>query len=194
LLNRSDLKTQSSLPNAVKTVLGAASIVDSAIVADSVATEEEQALYLPQTFLLSLRFGIEKCFLYELQAPEQDDFDPEEHFGIMHRKLEPKPAFHSYTALTRVFTEGSVIDTSLEWNRKDFCAVSWTQKNGTRVWAIWSPDGERKMTVNIGKGFQYAGNHLGHPLPITETVKTLSIGPSVTYIVGPATLDIESAD
>jgi len=58
------------------------------------------------------------------------------------------------------------------------------------VWAVWAPGGDRKVTVKIGSGLQQAVDFLGAPLPVTETTRTLSIGPGITYLVGPKTLDI----
>jgi hypothetical protein len=158
---------------------------------DVAVTEEEQAIGLPQSMLLSFRFGIERYFWYEFQAPEQNPFDREDRFGIVHRNLEPKPAYHAYATLTGVYTEGSTVDKSVKWNRKNFCLISWTQPAGTRVWAIWSPGGARQVTVKIGKGLQQAMDYLGVSLPVTEASKTLTIGPGITYLVGPQTLEVK---
>jgi hypothetical protein len=157
---------------------------------DVAVTEKDQAIGLPQSMLLSFRFGIDRYFWYEFQAPEQNPFDREDYFGLVHRNLEPKPVYHACATLCKVFKEGSVVDKSIEWNRKNFCLIRWTQPDGTRVWAVWAPGGDRKVTVKIGSGLQQAVDFLGAPLPVTETTRTLSIGPGITYLVGPKTLDI----
>jgi hypothetical protein len=158
---------------------------------DQAVTEEDQAIGLPQSMLLSFRFGIDRYFWYEFQAPEQNSFDREDRFGLVHRNLDPKPAYHAYAALTKVFTEGSKVDESVKWNRKNYCLVSWIQPGGTRVWAIWSPGGNRKVSAKIGKGLKQAFDYLGASLPVTETTRTLAIGPGVTYLVGPETLEVK---
>ncbi|MDR1937816.1 MAG: hypothetical protein LBQ73_04875, partial [Tannerellaceae bacterium] len=90
---------------------------------DAEVTEEDQAIALPQAILLSLRFGIERYFWYEFQAPEHNSFDREDRFGIVHANLEPKPAYHAYATLCKLYPEGSKTDLSVAWNRKDFCVV-----------------------------------------------------------------------
>jgi hypothetical protein len=156
---------------------------------DVEVTEENQATGLPQSILLSLRFGIERYFWYEFQAPEHNSFDREDRFGIVHRDLTPKPAYFAYSTLCRLYPEGSKIDRSVEWNRKDYCVVSWEQPSGTRVWAVWSPGGARRVPVKIGKGLQQAYDYAGNVLQIAETSGTLPIGPGMTYLVGPQTLE-----
>ncbi|GHT63469.1 hypothetical protein AGMMS50239_19500 [Bacteroidia bacterium] len=153
-------------------------------------TESDQALYLSQSILLSLRFGIERFFCYELQSPEDNPFEREDHFGLTHKDLTPKPAYYAYSALCKLFPEGSVIDTSVEWKQKDVCVISWTQKNGARVWALWSPDANKQVTVKIGKGFQYAVNELGEKLPVAKKSRTLPIGQGITYLVGAKMLEV----
>jgi hypothetical protein len=158
---------------------------------NSPVTEEDQAIGLPQSLLLSFRFGIDRYFWYEFQAPERNGFDREDRFGIVHRNLEPKPSYHSFSTLCRLFPEGSKVDRSLEWKRKNCCIVGWTQPDGTHVWGIWSPDGARKVSVKIGQGFKQAIDYTGKPLPVTQTSRTLSVGAGVTYLTGARTLEIE---
>jgi hypothetical protein len=153
-------------------------------------TEADQALYLPQSILLSLRFGIERFFWYELQSPEDNPFEREHHFGLTHKNLEPKPAYYAYSTLCKLFPEGSAIDTSVEWNRKDFCVITWTQKDGKRTWALWSPDANKQVSVKIGEGFQSAVNQTGEKLPITAASRKLAPGGGVVYLIGPETLEI----
>lgn len=155
---------------------------------DGAITEEEQAVYLSQSILLSLRLGIERYFWYEFQSPEDSPFDREAHFGLVSRQLQPKPAYLAYSALAKIFSGGSVVDTSLTWREKDFCRIKWKQKNGTYVWAVWNPAGNREMTVRIGDGFQYALDQSGNKLQISSQTNTLSIGQSTIYIVGPKSI------
>ncbi|MDR3194669.1 MAG: beta-galactosidase [Tannerella sp.] len=159
---------------------------------DMVAKERSQAVFLGQTMLLSLRFGIERYICYEFSSPERNIFDREDNFGVVRRELEPKPAYYAYATVGKLFSEGSVMDMSVDWNRKDFCVVSWTQQNGTRVWAIWSPEGVRRVNVKIGKGLQQTLNGLGEVIStVTAASETLEINAEITYLVGPATLDIQ---
>ncbi|GHV47658.1 hypothetical protein FACS1894181_01570 [Bacteroidia bacterium] len=159
---------------------------------NEVVTESDQALYLAQSILLSLRFGIERFFWYELQSPEDNPFDREDHFGLAHKNLAPKPAYYAYSTLCKLFPEGSIIDTSIEWNRNGFCVTGWTQKDGTRVWALWSPDARKQVTVKIGKGYQYAVNQTGEKLPVTKASRKIALGNGIIYLVGAKTLEVHS--
>ena len=159
---------------------------------DAAEKETRQAIFITQTICLSLRFGIEKHFLYEMESPGENFFDREDNFGLVRRGLSPKPAYHAHATLGKLLPEGSKIDNSIEWRQNDCCVVSWKQPGGTRVWAVWSPEGERKVSVKIGKGFQKAIHCLGSALPdVTESSKTLETSPSIIYLVGPETVEIQ---
>jgi len=149
-------------------------------------TALDQADYLPQSILMSLRFGVEKFFWYEFAGSENNPFAREAHFNIVRRgSLELKPAYIAYSTLGRLFPEGSVVDTKTEWNRGDFCAISWIQPDRTRVWALWSPDGARTVSVKSLKGLRQAVGCLGEPLPITAATTELELSPAIIYLVGP---------
>ena len=164
-------------------------IVNTLMGESVITTEEDQGIFLAQAYLLSLRFGIKRYFWYEFQAPERDNLDKEHHFGIVHQQLEPKPAYHVLAALTKLFTDGSVMDTETEWNRDGFITIRWKQKDGTNVWAVWSPDGSKKVPVKIGAGFKSAQNYLGETLPIKQSDTTLPLESGVMYLIGPQTLE-----
>jgi len=158
---------------------------------DAVEKETRQALFITQMICLSLRFGIEKYFTYEMESPGENFFDREDNFGLLRRGLSPKPAYHAHVTLGRLFPEGSKIDNSIEWKQNDCCVVCWKQPNGTRVWAIWSPEGSRKVNVKIGKGLQQALHYMGGVLPnVTGSSNTLETGPGIIYLIGPETLEI----
>ena len=159
---------------------------------DAATKETNQAVYIAQTMCLALRFGIEKYFLYEFQSPGEIFFDREDNFGLTNPDLSPKQAYHAYATIGKLFPENSEMDTATEWRQKDCCVVSWKQPNGTRVWAVWSPEGERKVNVKIGKGLKQTLNCVGKDLPgVTESSTTLETGAGVTYLVGPETFVIQ---
>ncbi|GHT13283.1 hypothetical protein FACS1894170_09110 [Planctomycetales bacterium] len=156
---------------------------------DSITTEDDQGIFLTQSYLLSLRFGMKRYFWYEFQAPEGDNFSNQNHFGIVHQQLQPKPAYIAYSTLTGLFTDGSVMDTKTEWKRNGFIVVHWKQKDGTDVWAVWSPSGERQLAVKIGAGFQSAKNYLGETLPVKQSDATLPLDSGAVYLIGAKTLE-----
>ena len=159
---------------------------------DAAEKENLQAIYAAQTMWLALRFGVEKYFWYEFESPERNIFDREDNFGLTRRGLSPKRAYRSYATMGMLFPEGSKIDTSVEWRQKDCCVVTWKQPDGTRVWAVWSPEGEQKVNVRIGKGLRQTFSYLGNPVStVTESSRTLDVGPGVIYLVGSESLVIQ---
>ena len=159
---------------------------------DGASKETDQANYIAQTMWLSLRFGVEKYFLYEFESSDGNIFDREANFGLTRRGLNPKPAYNAYSAMSKLFPDGSKIDASIEWRQKDCCVVGWKQPDGTRVWAVWSPEGARKAKVKIGKGLRQTLNCMGGAIPeVTEASGTLDVGAGVVYLVGPESLEIQ---
>ncbi|MDR2139363.1 MAG: hypothetical protein LBP50_07435 [Tannerella sp.] len=154
-------------------------------------TEADQAAFLPQAVLLSVRFGVERFIWYEFYSSERNPFEREYFFSLVHHNLEPKPAWYAYRTLASVFPEGSRIDDAVEWNRTDFCVVSWIHPDGTHAWAVWTPSGTKQVSLKIGKGFRKALDGAGRELPVTADTQTLEITPAITYLVGPRTLDIK---
>jgi hypothetical protein len=154
--------------------------------------ETNQALFLQQTILLSLRFGIEKYFWYEFWSPEGNALDREQHFGLVHRGLETKPAYHAYSQLTKLYPEGSVMNTSIEWNQGNFCLVSWTQPGGARVWAVWAPDANRVATVTIGAGLQEVTDMYGEKIEVAQNATSLVVGPGITYLIRANSFEIKN--
>jgi hypothetical protein len=155
-------------------------------------TEEDQAAFLPQAVLLSVRFGVERFIWYEFHSSERNPFEREYFYSLVHHpNLDLKPAYYAYQTLTSVFPEGSRIDPSVEWNRTDFCVVSWIHPDGTHAWALWTPSGTKQVSLKMGKGFQKALDYTGKELPLTADTQTLEITPGITYLVGPQTLDVK---
>jgi hypothetical protein len=159
--------------------------------------ETNQANFLQQTMLLSLRFGIEKYFLYEFRSSDSSSEiegnarDRERYFGLVHNNLDKKPAYFAYSNLTSLYPTGSVVDTSIAWNQGNFCVVGWTQPGGTRVWAVWAPDTSRTATVTIGAGLQSAVDSSGTPVEVAQNATSLVVGPGVIFLIGPASFTVQ---
>ena len=159
---------------------------------DAAEKETRQAIFITQAICLSLRFGIEKHFLYEMESSGQNFFDREDNFGLLRRGLSPKPAYYAHATLGNLLPEGSKIDDSIDLRHNDCCVIGWKQPDGTRVWAVWSPEGTRTVNVKIGKGLKKALQYMGNTLPdVTESSKSLATGHGIIYLVGPETLEIQ---
>lgn len=163
-------------------------VVSTIMGMNDATTEEDQARYLPQAILLSRRFGIERYFWYEFQSVERDETDKEHHFGVVHRQLDPKPAYQAYSTLTRVCPAGSTIDRSVPWIRDELCVISWKREDGTPGWAVWSPGGSNERVVEIGPGFRAAIDMYGKKIPAVQGKTRMTFDPGVVYFIGPETL------
>lgn len=178
-------------------------VVSTMLNQDVSTTEEEQAVFLPQAYLMSFEAGVQRYFWYEFQSMEGDAMDKEHHFGIVHRDLSPKPAYQAFKTLTKARPAGSVerdknmltissraIHTmtaeeyrvqSSPWNQADvYCEARWQRPDAKSGVAYWDPAGQREIPLReteILEIYDYLGN------PVTPRDGKLTIGPSVIYVI-----------
>jgi len=154
-------------------------------------SETRQSQMFARSYLLALQAGVEVVFWYEFQATEQQADYNEHHFGIVHRELQPKPAYQAMKALARVRPAGSTV---LEgtWRTKGVYHPGWQRPDGTRAWAVWHPGEDAAVEIELQGTPSGAVDHLGRPLQVApaEGRLPLSVGESPVYLVGPTGLDI----
>lgn len=149
----------------------------------NVSTVANQAVFLPQAILIALATGVERFFWYEFQAPQRDDKDPESHFGIVGRKLDPKPAYHAYSALTSARPGGSTEDVlSID---DENILISWTRPDGKKGWAIWTTRATKEVALQIEGKAERAFDYLGNKITPPENGAKTAISPEILYLVGP---------
>jgi len=115
------------------------------------STEDEQARINMRANLMLLQLGITQIFNYEFHAPEADDLDQESHFGIVHKDLTPKPAYHAYrTMTTQRPWNATALDTP--WKSADGALYfpQWKTPDGKTGGAIWAyrQKGNYKLTFS----------------------------------------------
>ena len=151
-----------------------------------VHTEAEQAKRLPRIYLISMAYGIDKVFWYNSRAREANPYGNEEHFGLWHHDMSPKPAATAYATLTTMCPTGSTRP-QLEIKNKAYMA-SWQRPDGSKVWAIWAT---KTKTVDCSiKGVPQVVNHLGQPVSVKSTT-SLTIGPELMYITGAEMVELQ---
>lgn len=153
---------------------------------NNVASLADQAVFLPQAILAAFNAGVERFFWYEFQSAEFDDKDPEAHFGLVRRKLEPKPAYFAYQALTKARPVGSTED-RLEAT-DDAAVFSWRRPDGKKGWAIQTFLSTRKKTPTFKGEISEAFDYLGQTVAAPENDAPLESAPGILYLVGPETL------
>lgn len=63
-------------------------------VSDSIS-EETQGERIVEAMKIAFAEGVERYFIYELQAIENNPYESEHHFGIVHKDFLPKPAYEA---------------------------------------------------------------------------------------------------
>ncbi|NLK40606.1 MAG: hypothetical protein GX298_00950, partial [Planctomycetes bacterium] len=149
-------------------------------------TEDRQAVMLSRAYVIALHSGVERMFWYNLRARENDPYYNEDHFGIVHRDLSPKPAYLAMRALNRARPVGSVPLAG------DLCTGSlytagWKRPDGQTGWAIWTTGPAARQQVRWDGTVKAAFDYLGRDLALDDLTEkgTLSAQNSVVYLVGP---------
>ncbi|MCS7238037.1 MAG: beta-galactosidase [Thermoguttaceae bacterium] len=155
-------------------------------------SEEVQAQMLPRAYLLALHEGVERVIWYEFQAPEGKPDYNEDHFGIVHRDLRPKPAYVAYRTLTSLRPTGSKIVAG--WEERGVFCRSWDDPQGTRIWALWCPGESQEVSFTTRGAVSRVVDHLGNPKEhaAADGRLRLSLGPGVTYVVGPEAVSLQN--
>lgn len=155
----------------------------------NISSEEEQGIFLPQSYLISFAAGVERYYWYEFQSPEVDKNDKESFFGLTHRDLSPKPGYIAYQTLTRARPSGSVQGT--KWQNGDVCVVNWTRPDGKTGWAIWSPLVSQEMDIEIQGDVDEAFDYLGEPVDSVPKHGKITISNKILYLIGPQRVTVK---
>jgi hypothetical protein len=148
--------------------------------------EAEQGQLLVASYLHALHAGVERLFWYELQATEWKDYDKEDHFGLLHRDLSPKPAWGAYGTLVRLRPPGSTVLASPEPG-KAVARWGWKRPDGSCAWALWRQEGEAPATLRLSGAVTEACDFLGQPVAIPADGR-VTLGPAGLFLAGPATV------
>ena len=156
-------------------------------------SELRQSQMLARSYLLSLQAGVDVVFWYEFQATERKPDYNEDHFGMVHRNLSPKPAYTALATLTRARPAGSKV-LKRAWRAENVHYPSWQRPDGKTAWALWQVGGPRDYDITIKGSIVEAFNHLG------EQLKTgaqggrlrLTLSEAPVYLVGPVELTIDT--
>ena len=154
-------------------------------------TPDRQGVILARAYLAAFQAGIQRIFWYEFQAGEHDLFYNEDHFGIVHNDLSPKPAYMAMKAMTRARPAGSMMAAG-SWRTGAICHSIWKRPDGRNAWALWMPEGETNCSLTVRGRIEEAFDHLGNKVDLAvagESV-TATLGESILYIIGPADIKL----
>lgn len=154
-------------------------------------SEEAQARYLARAFLLSFQAGVDLVCWYELVSPETRATDGRDHFGLTHRDLRPKPAYHAYRALIAARPPASVRHRGA-WARGDHYTPHWQRPDGQLGWAVWTAGEEETVRVTWQGTVRAAWTVLGEPVTLPEGAHpegahtlTIEADSMPLYLIGP---------
>ena len=144
------------------------------------SSEDEQARLNTRANLILLQLGIAQIFNYEFHAPEEDDLDPESHFGIVHKDLTPKPAYHAYRTLTTHRPPNATTHPA-PWKTPDGALYfpQWETPDGPPAGAIWAyrqkgtyaltfTTPRIKLTTHLGQEIKTEWDGATTRLPLTD--------------------------
>lgn len=155
------------------------------------STEEKQAAILPRTYLIALHSGVERVFWYNFRARETDPFYNEDHFGILHRDLKPKPAYTAMATLGRVRPAGSV-SLVTDWQTDSLYHPGWKRPDGQTAFALWTGGTPRDITITLKGSLTGAFDHVGNTADVRPQngVFTIPLTDTPIYLVGPEQIEI----
>ena len=105
------------------------------------ATDEAgQARYLVRAMAIAFAKGVERYFWYEFRSVEEDPHYSEDHFGLTHADMTPKPAFDAYRDFVARRPPGSVQRrVPLRDAATGVWRSEWTRPDGTVAGVFWKP-------------------------------------------------------
>jgi len=110
----------------------------------------------------------------------------EDHFGIVHRDLSPKPAYVAMQVLTRARPAGSMMAEG-EWRTGSIYHPCWKRPDGQTAYALWVSEGDARCKLAISgkvvEAFDHAGNKVD--LQVSGGGCEVALKESILYVVGP---------
>ena len=153
-------------------------------------SEDMQAKLLIRNGLILKGHGVNKYFVFKLPCKEESSHR-EQHFGIVRRNLEPKPAYYAYKTLIEMCPDGS---SKVRLRQSDRIYIaSWLTPDKLPVHAVWT---YQRSAIPVK--LQFKGkvtkvvNYLGKESSVTSPDITISDAP--LFIAGPEKLEILRTD
>ena len=133
--------------------------------------EVNQARYLARAMAIAFAEGVERYFWYEYRAPEEDPTYSEDHFGITHANMTPKPAWGAYRNFILARPAGSVQSPG-PWHDEAHTLFfpQWTRPDGTPAGIVWKTGATERMALRFSPS-----KHPGREAPNFQTSKLPTI-------------------
>ena len=150
-------------------------------------TETMQAQNTVRSMAISFAEGLEAHFIYCLRAFEEDRFYSEDHFGIVHANLVPKPAWLAVMNFTRMRPAASVNYPGAWW-LEGLCRTEWKRPDGVDAGMVWYPRSPVETVLSFPTGARVKFHDIwGKPAVVHNLGDgrySLKIGDAPVYYAG----------
>ncbi len=156
-------------------------------------SEDRQAAMLPRTYLITLQSGVQRVFWYNLRAGEGNPFYNEDHFGIVHKDLKPKPAWRAMRTLSKA-RPASAVPLDGRWQSGTVFYPGWKCPDGKTAFALWTSSTARTVTISFEGTLIEAYDVFGKTIDIQSQNGHLQVELSATplYLIGPEEIELQS--
>jgi len=147
------------------------------------SSDDQQARYIVRSHLLLAAQDIRRIFWYAFEDEGTDPKNPEHHFGIVDWNGEPKPAYYSYQAMTRLLSDAICRGLVTELKAPAY-GVRCELPDGW-VTALWDSGGNGEVQVSEGARIRRIAGLMGEELPVPGAIGgtvTIPIDESVRYV------------
>ena len=120
----------------------------------AVATDEAgQARYLVRAMAIAFAEGVERYFWYEFRSVEEDPNYSEDHFGLTHADMTPKPASDAYRNFIAMRPAGSVQSPD-PWHdeKRTIFFPQWTRPDGVKAGVVWKTGATETRELRFATG------------------------------------------
>jgi len=154
------------------------------------ATDEAgQARYLTRAMAIAFAKGVERYFWYEFRSVEEDPHYSEDHFGLTHADMTPKPAFDAYRAFVARRPTGSVQRRiPLRDAATGVWRSEWTRPDGTPAGIVWKTGATERRELRFEPSrpvtFRDHTGRLLAPAPTANGGYIVPVGENPIYFEG----------
>ena len=147
------------------------------------STRERQAQWIVRNHLLLAALGVRRVYHYAFQDEGTDRKNPEHNFGIVDWHGVPKPAYRSYSVMTRLLSKARCegLQADLEPPAYGVCCAM----PAGYITALWDSGGEGEVRLPADSEITSVTDLMGHDVPVPapqEGLIVLPINDSVRYV------------
>ena len=147
---------------------------------------ETQAVFLARQQLANLLYGVPLSIWYDWKNDGPNPDYNEHNFGTVYPDLRPKPAYEALQVLTRELS-GYHVAHRLDVGQPEACVVLMVNPAGEQKLAVWSTQGERTASLDVGLSAPGSmrildGKGKSQPVNLQDGRVQLALSPLPSYV------------